>query len=908
MFNSSIAYALAIVAFALSLFAVSRANKSTARLKKLEKQLDELHRRAQEGDTATPMPAAAPKPATDPGSKASVAAPPPDPRAQSAAVAADREPQTEKFGALPPPPPAKPPGPTIVDRAMDSFINNWVIWLGALSLAFGGIFIVQYGLERGFLGPVARVISALAFGGLLILGAEFIRRKDPQASHGVLTVPVALAAGGIASLFAGVVSAHVLYDLTNPLVGFASMALVSMLALSGGLIYGPVLAVIGLLGAFISPFLVASDGPSPLMYLYFLMVLAASLALERWRHWIWLSALAVTGALIWGVLLHWSMPTEPLLAGYSIAVILITLSVPAFGVLPRWPDTGWITWRSFAKISHCYPTVLAVATALAATVIMVATGDDSLTYWQITIIAFVALLAMAVALLRQAQNLDQLAAIFGAGLIATMTLVDLLPDSPRLMLFGVDYDQTVRAYFAFAALCTLAMTLIYLAGSQWRSPASVRPLYWNTLTASLPLLALIILWGKWSATEVLTKGGWLFLFGLLIALLAGMAWLLLRKGKHNTPSADILACGGFLGLGVLFGIALSPEQQIVGFAVLAASAFWIEARFTFRMLGLISLLYTSLTFGRIVLEPGLARAIEGEFLAGPVFIALAAALFYAAAYWATIVKSAARLVQFETAAVAGVGVLLSVLIGRVLDAMGRVPEQTFVGLLVAVWLMLAVVQFKRAELVDTFTLIRKIFGWGYLALSTLAFIAGFVLLDPVFGGFSDRAMGYFPVDSIAITYGLPALVLFVSIWHRSLPALVPRKFGLPIVGILATWVLILEIRRFWHGNSLDANKGILTPELYTYTVVLLVATLACVVAALIRKDATLRKWGLGLVALTAVKVFLWDMAGLQGLGRATAFIALGLTLTGIAWLFQKFTMDKTTDAETEAGARPKPDP
>ncbi len=887
---------LALLLFAViaSVYSISQIFDLKTRLRVLERQIGALHLKA--GTANAPEPRAVPEPEPEPEAE-----PEPETEAEPPAIAAmtaakepskdagpDRTEQEDRFDRLPP---ASPPAPTIVDRLMDNIITNWIIWLAALSLGLGGVFIVQYGIERGYLGPVARVVAAICFGAALIVVAEYVRRKNPDQAVQYFSAHVALAAGGIASLFAGVVAAHVLYDLTNALVGFASMAVVSWLALAGGLIYGPVLAVIGLLGAYISPFLVASEGPSPLMYLYFLLVLVASLAVERWQRWVWLSSLAVCGALVWGVLLHWSIPNQPYLAAYTVAAILTAVSIPAFGIPPRSEAHGWVAPSSFEKISYFYPTILAVVTALAATILLVAASPDSLVFWQSSLLALLVLLAVAVFLFAKAQNLDQIAAIAGLGLIGVVAGVAMLPGSEGRFLFGDEYDQVIRRYFPFAALSSLGLTLIYALGSLWRSSRSVRPFYWNALTALLPLLALVVLWSKWHRTDVLTNGNWLVLALLLTSLLTGLAILHLRRGAAMLSSADILSCGAFFGLGFVALRILSPEEQIIGFAVLAVLAFVIEARHSLRLLGLVSLGYTSLAFGRIVLDPGISGGIYGDFLEGPVYIAVATALFCCGAWWATQVKSDARLVQFETATVAGLGILISVLLGRVAEAGYNLPDHALLGLYVTVWLILSLVQFKRAEQTNGFTRLRLIFGWGYFGLASVAFLGNAFWLDPVLGAGASSVAGFFPLDSIVMAYGLPALILFASHRIEYLPALLPRQIGLPIAGALATWVIILEIRRFWHGNNLHAPY-ILTPELYSYTVALLVATLACVVAALIRKDTTLRTWGLALAGVTAVKVFLWDMSDLQGLNRATAFIALGLTLAGIAWLFQHFTMDK----------------
>ena len=85
--------------------------------------------------------------------------------------------------------PARPvaTGPTIVDGALSWLSANWFYAVAAASLALAGIFLVQYGMERGLLPPPLRVIAALAFGVALIACGEWIRRRfgDDEAASTV---------------------------------------------------------------------------------------------------------------------------------------------------------------------------------------------------------------------------------------------------------------------------------------------------------------------------------------------------------------------------------------------------------------------------------------------------------------------------------------------------------------------------------------------------------------------------------------------------------------------------------------------------------------------------------------------------------------------------------------------------
>ena len=49
----------------------------------------------------------------------------------------------------------------------------------------------------------------------------------------------------------------------------------------------------------------------------------------------------------------------------------------------------------------------------------------------------------------------------------------------------------------------------------------------------------------------------------------------------------------------------------------------------------------------------------------------------------------------------------------------------------------------------------------------------------------------------------------------------------------------------------------------------------------------LYKAGMALLGVVIGKIFLIDMAGLQGFWRVAAFMRLGLALLGLAWMYRK---------------------
>jgi len=83
---------------------------------------------------------------------------------------------------------------------------------------------------------------------------------------------------------------------------------------------------------------------------------------------------------------------------------------------------------------------------------------------------------------------------------------------------------------------------------------------------------------------------------------------------------------------------------------------------------------------------------------------------------------------------------------------------------------------------------------------------------------------------------------------------------------------------------MSLGNGFAQGELYAYTVALLISGAFSMALALRMGQTALRLAGLALIAIAAAKAFLIDASGLTGLMRVGAFLGLGLSLAGLAWL------------------------
>jgi uncharacterized membrane protein len=172
------------------------------------------------------------------------------------------------------------------------------VWIGGIALAFAGFFLVKYSIENNLLGPTARVVLGGLLGAALLVGAHWVgyRVRVESAER----IAQSLAGAGIAVLYVSVYAASTLYDLVPPLIGFLGMALVTAIAVVLSLRHGPPIALLGLLGGFLTPALIRSSEPSAmLLFIYLYLVFAALIVLVRRKNWWPLALPAVLLSFLW---------------------------------------------------------------------------------------------------------------------------------------------------------------------------------------------------------------------------------------------------------------------------------------------------------------------------------------------------------------------------------------------------------------------------------------------------------------------------------------------------------------------------------------------------------------------------------------------------------------------------------
>ena len=213
---------------------------------------------------------------------------------------------------------------------------NWIYVVSAVSLALAGIFLVQYGVQNGLLPPWLRVVAAYGLGAALIAAAEWVRRRSGD-DEGATTVflPSVFAGAGIVILFAATLAAQQLYSLIGSNSAFVLHVLTAALAVVLGWFYGPLLLAIGLIGASVAPFLIAStDQPTPLLYGYYALIAAIGLAADAVRRWAWVSVLALVLAYLGGAMMMAGGAGQGAWLGFVLVLPMLAILLPTRRLTP----------------------------------------------------------------------------------------------------------------------------------------------------------------------------------------------------------------------------------------------------------------------------------------------------------------------------------------------------------------------------------------------------------------------------------------------------------------------------------------------------------------------------------------------------------------------------------------------
>ena len=203
----------------------------------------------------------------------------------------------------------------------ESVMGTWFPRLGAVALLLGAGFGFKYAVDRGWIGPGARVGLGVTLGLAMLLMGETTRRR------GWAGYAQAVTGGGVAVLYLTVWASFALYHMLPELVAFGLLAGITATAAILALRHDSMgLAVLATLGGFLNPIVVGRGTlDAERGYTYTIALDLGVLALASVRRWRLLEKVAFVGS--------WTLYGLSQASG-SRAMIFATTIFLLFGSVP----------------------------------------------------------------------------------------------------------------------------------------------------------------------------------------------------------------------------------------------------------------------------------------------------------------------------------------------------------------------------------------------------------------------------------------------------------------------------------------------------------------------------------------------------------------------------------------------
>jgi uncharacterized membrane protein len=885
----------------IAIFALIRTASLRDTLVRLEARIGTLERSlaVREPREAQPPPAVSPAPAASLVPSRATAAPP----------QASAPPQPIAAPSTPPRPPATsvpvtprpPPSPPQQIGFEERFGTRWVVWVGGVALALGGIFLVRYTIQEGLIGPGVRIILGGLLALILVAAGEWTRRNENLSGLPGLPsahIPSILTAAGTTVAYATIYAAYELYDFLAPAAAFVLLGVVALLTLAAALLHGPALAGLGIIGAYLAPMLVSSARPDYwALYIYIAIVTAASFALARMRMWQWLALAAIALSAAWtlpgtgpGTVSALGAHSFNVLAGFALAAVFVVCGLlygPSAkpGEIDRVSSLALSVYLLVGALlvlaSNHDPTALTGFVVLTVATVGIAWRSEAASA-AVPVAAILAMLVMAHWAVQMNLNFLKMPAGVAAPAIA----------EPQ----RYDYGWHLALAGGWAGLFGIAG---YLA--QGRSIRALVPMVWSASSVFAPLAMLIALYYRIAALDrSLPFAGLALLLALTFA--TATETLLQRDRRPGAAAASgFYATGALAALALTLTFALDKGWLTVGLALMVPGTAWVADQRPLPWLRWLAAIFVVLVTARLAYEP---RVVGNDLGAAPIFNWLLYGYGVpAASFWLAGWLLRRRADDLPARMVDSGAILFTVLLAIAEirhyvsggDIYRPATGLTEIALYVNVGLALTIgLEHVRRR---TNSVVHDIGAWVVAALALAAVLAALAYVtDPAF---ANTPVGGAIVNLILLGYGLPAmLAIALALVARTTRPLPYRVVAAITAMTLALFYLTLEVRRLFHGPILSGSTT--DAEQYMYSTVWLIFGIVVLMVGFFLRSQPARLLALGVIALTVAKVFIIDTATISGIFRALSAIGLGVVLLGIGWLYQRLLYPRLPAAPATA--------
>jgi uncharacterized membrane protein len=151
--------------------------------------------------------------------------------------------------------------------------------------------------------------------------------------------------------------------------------------------------------------------------------------------------------------------------------------------------------------------------------------------------------------------------------------------------------------------------------------------------------------------------------------------------------------------------------------------------------------------------------------------------------------------------------------------------------------------------------------------------------------FTGEPVGGTPVFNLLLfAFALPAVFFALHAYIAPQGTWLRRGCGLLSLVLGLVW-LTLEVRHSFTGSVLSGTD-VVPAELYSYSLAWLIVSGLVLAGGFWFGSPELRRWGLSLLIVIVLKVFVIDMSSLDGIWRAFSFLGLGAALVAVGWFYR----------------------
>ncbi len=769
-------------------------------------------------------------------------APPPQsqgtPAPQAPAAAASPARPAVPSRPCPTPPPPRPPVPKEEGGWERRLGIALPVWIGAIALILSGAFLVKYSIEHGMLGHGARVTIATLFGAALLVAGEWLRTRSSMTAQGA-------SAAGVAVLYAAFLAGTVLYKIIAPGAGFGLLLLVTAAAVALSLRQGIVVAVLGLVGGFFTPYFIGAVSASPArLFAYLLLLQGGLLVVTRRRQWTGLSALTLVmglGAALFRVFGETGV-NDALWIGLFLLASAAAFLLSSRGFKSAVP-TGLAVQPSLPFGAYLgYASLLGAFIGVA---MLAARTRFALEEW-----LFMGMLAVAAVVLGRMDRAYEKMPWVSFVLVLLLQAGWITQSHPQ--------DR------GNVWIVSLGLALVFGLGAWIAQLGASAPARWATLSAIAGLSAFGTAW--WVDKlhgEAVEHWGYVSLLGASVYLLAAIraGRPLRRESDGEEPlAAFCVAVTTFVSFAV--PLELSHYWLSVAWALEAAALAWLLFRLKVKALGILGLALGTGVAVRLLLNPSVLNYPLGDLpvlnwiLYGYGIPALAFAL---AAWWYNRGGWERAAVAFAWGSAGLTFALLTLEVrqgfhpGKLLGAQPHLVEwATYSHLWIAAGLVClwAYVRWRKTTL-------------GYVGVAFLGLaVAKIALIDCVAANplWNADHVGTLPVFNwLLYAYGLPVAGLVLAAWWlRETDWEGAAKAAAWAAGVIGMVLVAMEVRQGFHTAGLPGANPTLV-EWATYSNAYLAVGLLLLLAYRRRWGAILEDVGRAFLVVAPIKIVLVDL-------------------------------------------------